>query len=344
MVSKKGGGEMEFINSLREHKDTAVKGPGMILNKPPAGQGKSLDELLETEASTAHNSPSPVRESEARDNIGTILKIGLNFLDDSPFQPRLRYDETYIRDLSGSLEEIGQKEVITVRPSTGTRFEIINGHCRVRAARLARWPDIEARIVAVDDRQAELSALVQNETRKDLTDYERARLYQRAIDTGLAKNQTTVARIFGCSDGRVSQALSMLNLPEPIIAMLNQYPALFGYRAAKDILDLLKRHPGEETVVTQAVARLIEGAQASSIKGWVEQTLSRRRGRPSKTGAIAVVNPEGRVMFRANTKSRQVIVDITSEMDPLVVQQWIVADLRKRIESQDDRVEPHAAG
>ncbi len=337
-MSKKAGSDAEFIGLLRENREAGSKSPGMILNKPPSGRGKSLDEMLSAEESPPYSATGFAETPVA----GSIAKIGLHLLGDSPFQPRLRYDDDYIRELSGSLREVGQKEVITVRP-TDSGFEIINGHCRTRAALLAGWSEIDARVVAADDREAEVSALVQNETRKDLTDYERARLYKRALDAGLAKTQSAVARMFGCSEGRVSQALSMLDLPESILGLLNQHPSLFGYRTAKDILDLIKRHPNEEGLVIQAVARLMDGAQTSSIKTWVEQTLSRRRGRPTLGEPVRITDAGGKLMFKAKANPRQIVVDVMPGIEPAMVHGWIVEELRRRVASQGTAAERPAS-
>lgn len=317
-MAKKTDSDADFIELLRAGRNAA---PAMVLNKPPAGRGKSLDELLAAEA--------PATGFAAEPTAGSIAKIGLDRLHDSPFQPRLRYDDGYIRELCGSLVAVGQHEVITVR-AAADGFEIINGHCRVRAARLAGWTELDARIVAADDREAQISALVQNEARKDLSDYERARLYRRALDTGLAKNQAAVAKMFGCSEGRVSQALSMLALPGAVLGFLDQRPALFGYRTAKDILDLAGRHPGVEDTLVQAVARLVDGAPAASLKGWVEQALARRQGRPRKADPVRIAGAEGRLKFKARVTARQVVVDVLPGTDPDRVHQWIVEELRRR--------------
>jgi ParB family chromosome partitioning protein len=316
-MAKKPESDADFLAMLRASRQPDAKPPAMLLNKPPVGTGKSLDEMLQTES--AKDLPG----------AGAFGKVALSLLQDSPFQPRLRYDEGYIQELSGSLQAVGQKEVITVRPA-GAGFEIINGHCRARAARLAGWTEIDARIVAADDREAEVSALVQNETRKDLTDYERARLYRRALDAKLAKNQAAVARMFGCSEGRVSQALGMLDLPAAIQDFLTQHPALFGYRTAREILDLLKRHPGEEAILVQAVERLTHGAQAASVKAWVQQALSRKRGRPAKNEAAKITDDSGKLAFITKANARQVVVDVMPGWDPAIVRAWIEEELRKR--------------
>ncbi len=322
-MAKKAESDADFLAELRASRQADTKPPAMLLNKPPAGTGKSLDEMLQTEAA---KSPSGTAAP------GAFSKIGLDFLQESPFQPRLSYDEGYIRELSGSLQAVGQKEVITVRPA-GAGFEIINGHCRARAARLASWTEIDARIVAADDREAEVSALVQNEARKDLTDYERARLYRRALDAKLAKNQAAVARMFGCSEGRVSQALGMLELPSAIQDLLSQHPGLFGYRTAREILDLLKRHPDEEALMVQAVERLTQGAQAASVKAWVQHALSRKRGRPAKHEAAKIADGAGKVAFVTKANARQVVVEVMPGLDPATVRAWIEEALRERLAS-----------
>lgn len=329
---KKVDSDADFLAELRASRQADPKPPAMLLNKPPAGTGKSLDELLQTEAAKDLPGAAP----------GAFNKVALDLLRDSPFQPRLGYDAGYIQELCGSLQAVGQKEVITVRPA-GAGFEIINGHCRVRAARLAGWPDIDARIVAADDREAEVSALVQNEARQDLTDYERARLYRRALDAKLAKNQAAVARMFGCSEGRVSQALGMLELPAAIQDFLSQHPGLFGYRTAREILDLLQRHPGEEALVVQAVGRLTQGAQAATVKTWVQQALSRKRGRPAKNEAAKIADASGKLAFVTKANARQVVVDVMPGLDPATVRAWIEEDLRKRIASPLNMPETDAA-
>lgn len=326
-MAKNVGDDNDFIRELKEKRKNNPGTP-MLLRQPPEGKGLSLEELVDNS-----NETQPVSENvfSSKQENGTLIDAPLDLLDDSPFQPRMAYDDQYIKELSGSFLEVGQTDVITVRAKKD-RLEIIDGHCSKRAAQLAGWTSLRARLVEVNDRDAEMAALVQNDTRKGLTDYERACLYKRTMDQGYAGTQTQVARIFGRGQSRVSQVMTMLELPVSILQVLNKHPALFGYRTAKDIQDLLSLYPEEEALILQAIERLLHGASSTSIKGWVTQSLSKKRGRPTKPKTISVLDAQGITAFRAKVNSRQVIIDLVKPgIDPMEAQQWIVEVLSQRI-------------
>lgn len=321
-MAKKATGDIDFIKDLVSHR--TAKPSTMVFNKPPEGAGLSLDEMLGQTSTPAKNEEN---QSEPAEEV--IADISLELFDDSPYQPRLGYDDQDLQELCGSFLEVGQTTPITVRPMASGRFEIIAGHRRMRSAKLAGWKSIKTRIVILTDQQAEAAALVENEARKDLTDFERAKLYKRALDRGIAKTQAQAARIFGRTQGRISQVMAMLELPDSIQSILCQHPALFGYRAARDILDLIKRHPEEEEVIVQAVMRLLSGASSSSIKEWVSKTLSKKNVLPDKADPVLTFNGSGKLAFKTSINLNRIMVDVKSG-DPLETQKWIVELLNSK--------------
>ena len=239
-----------------------------------------------------------------------FTKISLGLVDDSPYQPRKLYDLGDIDDLGHSMVAAGLKEAIKVR-RIGDRFELISGHRRTRAARSLGWTEIDAHIVECSDRDAKLVTMISNEARVDLTDYEKGKLYQEALQEGFGKNQTEVANLFGTSQPRVSARMNMLNLPPIFIKLLESNAAMFGADCARDIAQLLKEYPAEEKLIHEAVLRITEsGADQSSVKQWFLQMVKQKSKREVQKPKV-ITNRTGRQVFTAKLDGRVITVRIS---------------------------------
>ena len=75
-------------------------------------------------------------------------------------------------------------ERILVRPIAATdEFELLAGHNRTEAAKLAGWTDIPATVMAVNDQRAISIAIATNLLRRqDLTIIERGKAYKALLD------------------------------------------------------------------------------------------------------------------------------------------------------------------
>lgn len=260
--------------------------------------------------------------------------VALSLIDDSPYQPRTLYDKEELDLLAASLVSAGQKEPVTIRPISSGRYELIAGHRRTHAARSLGWTDIDAHVVEQTDREAELATMVSNEARVDLTDYERAKLYQAAIAEGFAKNQTEVGNLFGTTQERVSRRMAMLKLPVDYVLMLEARPDLFGCKCAEQIAQMLKKYPAEATLIQAAVDRIAtEGADQNSVKQWVQQMINQRENRAQRKGPAIVTDSSGRAIFTANTSGRELTIKINAdEIDAKEVEELVLITLRQRAE------------
>lgn len=318
--------EAEFNDELRRkfQQDMATKNNGMVMTKPPSTNSKSLEALIEdTQNAQLVN----------QDGNNYIETIAVNLVDDSPWQPRSRYDEGYIQALGEMLQDRGQDDPIIVRKLPTGRFELIAGHRRVRAARLIGWSTIKAQIVVLNDRDAELATLVSNEGRVDLTDYEKGLAYRKSMDRGFAKNQTEVARLFGCTQARVSQCLSLLSLPLEVKDILDKYPGLFGYRYGVVVSDLMKEFPLGIDTITQGIEQLIDNNELNSddLRSFVERALLNRSRSPIVKPTI-VSNLQGDSMFTVKIKNNQIVIDIKDEnIDKNVVNSLMIDALRNLV-------------
>lgn len=140
-------------------------------------------------------------------------------LDPNPFQPRAELDEEGLRDLAASIAAHGVMQPVLVRPLPTGRYQLIAGERRWRAARLAGLQAVPCMARDAGDEELLAMALVENIQREDLNPVEAARGYRRLIDEfGLTQEQ--VADLVGKSRVAVANTLRLLQLPQPILTMI----------------------------------------------------------------------------------------------------------------------------
>lgn len=340
---KKSTSDKDFISQLRNrsgnnpsdgvNEAAPTAKAFMKLNQPPIGPRISTDELYANEEKKAPTGEAPNANIDSYVNTlsgaDAVCKIPINLIEDSPYQPRLIYDPIGLDALGESLNASGQVEAITVRKK-GDRYELLGGHRRTRAARNIGWSEIEARIVDCDEKQAEKIALLQNEARVDLSEYERAKVYQRAQERGFANTQTEIAKMFGCNQSTVSNCLKLLSLPQEIRDKLEEKPSLFGSKTGKVMLELLSEHPTELPLIMEFIGRLEHEAEAGTLKQWFMGKIA-GRGRRKKDRAI-VTGKNGKTLFSTTAANGKIQITLGAglSVDEDTVQRWILAALRER--------------
>ncbi|MET3133609.1 ParB/RepB/Spo0J family partition protein [Oxalobacteraceae bacterium GrIS 1.11] len=288
---------------------------GLVLNKPPTGPNASLEDMLAAEAmveaagaSSAQITVSDPVEAATWTLVSQRKKIRLDFIDDSPYQPRIEYDPEEIDELAHTMAAGGQADPIKVR-QVGNRFELISGHRRTRAARSLGWTDIEAIIEIRTDQEAEIETMLLVVANAKLSDYEFAKMCTRAFAQNYVKTQESAAHFFGCKQPKISGCLRMLSLPSAIIEQLERKPRLLNYTHAKVISDILTTNPEHENVVIQGVEKLSEGMKQASLKGWIKQMLVQKLGKTSKEKG-KVITKRGTPIYATKVAPRAVTIQL----------------------------------
>src|SRR6202044_2828556 len=139
----------------------------------------------------------------------------IEFLRPNPRNPRKRFDNDELDELTASIKERGIIQPVIVRAITGVAdaYEIIAGERRWRAAQRAGRHGIPVIIVEAGDREALEIAIVENVQRADLNALEEAAGYaQLGADYGYSHSD--IARIIGKSRSHIANTLRLLKLPE----------------------------------------------------------------------------------------------------------------------------------
>jgi len=156
-----------------------------------------------------------VEKETLEKKVEVNLEIDIEDIEQNPFQPRTRFDETSLKELATSIRELGIVQPLTVRDLGGGKYQLIAGERRLRAARIAGLKRIPAYIRTADDQNMLELALVENIQREDLDAIEVAISYQRLIEE-CSLTQEQLSERIGKQRSTVANYLRLLKLPAEI--------------------------------------------------------------------------------------------------------------------------------
>ena len=155
------------------------------------------------------------------DKIDSKKNVLIGSLIRNKYQPRKKFDEISLEELTNSIRERGIIQPIIVRPSSDEedKFEIIAGERRWQAAQYAGLHEVPVVVINVDNLKSLEFAIVENVQRKDLNPIEEAQGYKRLIDE-FNYDQDKVSKFIGKSRAHISNCLRLLSLPQEIIELI----------------------------------------------------------------------------------------------------------------------------
>ena len=163
-----------------------------------------------------------------------VIELNIDDVLPNRFQPRIKFNEEAINELSKSIKEHGVIQPIVVRP-IGDKFEIIAGERRYKASRMAGKTTIPAIITDLNDKDSAEVALIENVQRENLTPIEEAISYKKILDMGYI-TQDALAGKLGKTQSTVANKLRLLNLEDDVQeALLNEK---ISERHARSLLKL----------------------------------------------------------------------------------------------------------
>src|SRR5690242_6910046 len=145
---------------------------------------------------------------------GGPQEIDIDLIEPSPYQPRTKFHEQGLDELARSIKTSGIIQPLVLRP-VGSKFQLIAGERRWRAAQRAGLNKVSAIVRQVPDELALEMTLVENIQREDLNAVEAARAFERLMDE-FQMTQEQVAERTGKDRATVANAIRLLKL-EPTI-------------------------------------------------------------------------------------------------------------------------------
>lgn len=190
--------------------------------------GRGLSALLDSDEAVETATHSGIHTSTQH---GGISQISIEHIEVNPFQPRTRFDEQALKELSDSIIHYGLIQPITVRRVAKDKYQLISGERRFKASQVAGLTEIPAYVRLADDKGMLEMALIENTHREDLDAIEVAMGYQRLIDEcGLTQEELSTK--IGKDRTTVTNYLRLLKLPPVIQLAIREKKITMGHARA----------------------------------------------------------------------------------------------------------------
>ncbi len=206
-----------------------------------SGLGKGLGALIGT--------PAPAPRAEVAETGEKVHRINLASITPSPLQPRKDFAREPLQELIDSIRQHGIIQPLIVR-QVGTRFELIAGERRWRAAQEIGLTEAPVIIRSASDLEVLELSLIENLQRADLNPIEEAQGYARLANE-FAMRQEDIALKVGRSRAAVANAMRLLDLHPQVQVWLAQNLITVGH--AKVLLAL--KTPEEQLLAAETVLR-----------------------------------------------------------------------------------------
>lgn len=146
-----------------------------------------------------------------RRDQGETLDMPLVRIVEHPSNPRVDYGD--LQELAKSLQAQGQLQECIGR-RIGENVELLGGHRRYRAAKIAKLPTLRVHVVACDDVRARELLGLDNEQRENFDPVAKGRWFALMLEQdGLSQRQ--LADKLGVSQAAIANHVRLLSLPEP---------------------------------------------------------------------------------------------------------------------------------
>ncbi len=139
---------------------------------------KTKDEKAQEILEKAKSEPKP--DWEVAEQVVLIPLEQLKPFKNHPF--KVRDDDELMQDTIDSIMAGGVINPILVRPTEGSKFEVVSGHRRFRASELAGKADIKAIVREMDDDTAVITMVDSNLQREQISPMERAQAYKMKLE------------------------------------------------------------------------------------------------------------------------------------------------------------------
>jgi ParB family chromosome partitioning protein len=259
------------------------------------GLGRGLDVLF---PGSRGESPSPP--------AGGLTMIALDDIAPNANQPRRAFDAQALESLAQSIRANGVLSPIVVRPVNGrkTKYEIVAGERRWRAARMAGLLELPAIVREVRDGASIELALLENLQREDLNAIEEAAGYRQLIDEhGLT--QEALSERLGKGRPTIANALRLLSLPDSVQAMLRDGKLSAGHGRAlaampRDRAEAFARRALLEGLSVREIERL--AAHAAPERSKVKRPVRKIGGGEAAGLSADLAEVESRLRFALATR------------------------------------------
>jgi ParB family transcriptional regulator, chromosome partitioning protein len=268
------------------------------VENPRKALGKGLSALLPTRPPNTLGT-GPTEEPQA---------IPVDTIDPNPLQPRRLFHADRLEELAQSIRANGIIQPLVVRRS-GTRYQLVAGERRWRAAKLAAIANVPVVIRDIPDERLLEITLVENIQREDLNPIETAIAFDR-MTKELALNAEEIGQRTGKDRTTIINSIRLLHLPQDLQQLVAERRLSAGH--ARCLLSLptpdLQREVAERAVAQGWSVRQIERTTQKMLEGRQAKHVDEVETDPNVKAAIQelerVLGTKVKIVEKAKQKGR----------------------------------------
>ena len=279
------------------------------------GLGRGLDSLIPTTViGEVLNSSGAL--------AGTALEVDINSITPNSKQPRTYFDEEALNELAASIKEVGVMQPPVVRDLGNSRYEMIMGERRLRAAKIAGLKTIPVILRASSDNEMLREALLENIHRSQLNPLEEGAAYQNLLnDFGYTHEELAIK--VGKSRPVITNTLRLVNLPPSVQRKIAAGIISAGHARALLALE------NQELIEDLANRIVAEGLSVRAVEEYVATSSGKRKTKRNK----AISEPSPRLQEISHDLSEKfdtrVSIDLGQQKGKIVIEFADLEDLER---------------
>ncbi|ACZ11546.1 ParB/RepB/Spo0J family partition protein [Sulfurospirillum deleyianum] len=188
-----------------------------------------------------------------------VREIDIERITANPYQPRVTFNETALKELSESIKRHGLLQPIIV-VAKDNDYMLLAGERRLRASKLAGFTKIKAIVADIESKNLRELALIENIQREDLNPIELAIAYKELIEE-YQITQDGLSEIIHKSRTQITNTIRLLSLSEQTKKYLAEGVISQGH--AKVLVGLEPKD--EETVVNTILGQKLSVRETEAL-------------------------------------------------------------------------------
>ncbi len=273
----------------------------------PRGLGRGLSALM---ADVAPDAEGRISSEPRRPD----LTVPIEKLQANPDQPRRRFAQEQLEELSASVKEKGIIQPLIVRSIAGGQYEIVAGERRWRAAQIAQLHDIPVIVRDLDDTEVLEVAIIENIQRADLNAVEEAAGFKQLMDR-FGHTQEKLAEALGKSRSHIANLLRLLSLPIDVQSLVIEGKLSAGHARALITAEKpseLAKQVVRDGLSVRATEALVKKQQSGDDRP-APKSRNLNAGKDADTRALekdlsAILAMKVRINHKAGAESGQVVL------------------------------------
>lgn len=254
------------------------------------GLGRGFESLIPTEL--VDDEFDPTVDEDA--SVSKLTEVEISKIVRDEDQPRQDFDAEALEALANSVKEHGILQPLVVVKEGASKYKIVAGERRWRAAKIAGLSKVPVIVRTIDAQNRLELSIIENAQREDLNAIELATAYAK-LKAQFNLTPAEIAKRVGKSESSIINTMRLLNLPE------SAKKAMVKYKLSEGVMRPLIT--AEPELVEKAVPLIAkEGWTARKVEQYVATNRKKSSTRAVKTNVFA--KQEMKLAEKYNAKVR----------------------------------------